>query len=138
MSRVVTLQSLANSEEEETITFNRKNLEAERSTISTIIMQQKKALVKTIAEKGAETMKVRALETVLKEKKDEIDKHKNLNEIIKNELNAYKSKTKLTKQVCDISKDFTLDEDEIKQGSEDYYNKVLKNEVDDYIKKLRA
>jgi hypothetical protein len=62
---------------------------------------------------------------------------KKMNELIKNELDSYKSKVSSSRQKCDISRDFLINEEEIKNGSEDYFNKKLKNDVDEYIKNLK-
>jgi hypothetical protein len=140
MSKVVTLQQINNnnSDEEETIAFKRKDLEAERSNIRTIIIQQKQTIMKTVAEREAESFKRRAVEDAFKKQKEETEKQKKLNELFKNELDVYKNKVSSARQKCDISKDFSISEDEIKNGAEDYYNKKLKKEVDDYIKSLSS
>ncbi len=136
MSRVVTLQQL--SDDDETITFKRKDLEAERINIKTTIMQQKQTIIKTVAEREAETMKRQAIEKVFQKQKEEVEKHKKVVELLNGELNAYKSKISSSRQKCDISKDFSINIEEIKKGSEDYFNKNLKNEVEDYIKNLKS
>jgi hypothetical protein len=138
MSKVITLQQVLNnnSDEEETIAFKKKDLEAERNNIRTTIIQQKQTIMKTLAEREAETMKRQALEKVFKQQKEEAEKQKKLNELLQTELNTYKSKVSSSRQKCDISKDFNINEDEIKKGAEDYFKKKLSKDVEDYINSL--
>jgi hypothetical protein len=136
MSKVVTLQQITNSDDEETITFKRKDLEAERSNIRTTILQQKQTIMKTVAEREAEAMKRQAVEKAYKQQKEEAEKQKKMNELLKGELDSYKSKVSSSRQKCDISRDFLINEEEIKKGSEEYFNKKLKSNVDEYIKNL--
>lgn len=136
MSKVVTLQQITNSDEEETITFKRKDLEAERSNIRTTILQQKQTIMKTVAEREAEVMKRQAVEKAFKQQKEDAEKQKRMNELLKGELDSYKTKVSSSRQKCDISRDFLINEEEIKKGSEEYFNKKLKGSVDEYIKNL--
>jgi hypothetical protein len=136
MSKVVTIQQITNSDNEETITFKRKDLEAETANIKTTILQQKQTIMKTVAEREAEAIKRQAVEKAYKMQKEETEKQKQINELLKNELDSYKTKISSSRTKCDISRDFLINEDEIKKGSEEYFNKKLKSSVDDYIKSL--
>jgi hypothetical protein len=136
MSKVVTMQQIMNSDDEETITFKRKDLEAERSNITTTILQQKQTIIKTVAEREAEAMKRQAVEKAFKMQKEETEKQKKVNELLKNELDSYKTKVSSSRQKCDISRDYLISEEEIKKGAEEYFNKKHKSDVENYIKSL--
>ncbi len=139
MSKVVTVQQVLNNDNdsEDTVTFYRKDLEAERTNIKTTILQQKQTIIQVTAEKNAEAIKRDAVEKAFKRQKEETEKQKKINELIKGELDAYKSKMSSSRQKCDISKDFSMDDDDIQKGTKTYFNKNLKKEVDDYIKSLQ-